>query len=148
MLIEPPFHSYIASPLSGRTQEEHLRFSHDAELTESILLECGLTAYNPGSDPRAMAQALFPDEAGYQYSREKLAEADLWLRNIVRANRIYDPPSLRRVIERLWFQICLDSWLLGPQAFHIYRQSVLSRLTPVRMARFFRRFGKRALTVR
>src|ERR1700693_4755363 len=81
-------------------------------------------------------------------SSETLAEADLWLRNIVGANRIYDPPSLRRVIERLWFQICLDSWLLGPQAFHIYRRSALSRLTPVRMARFFRRFGRRALTGR
>lgn len=81
-------------------------------------------------------------------STEQLSDAELWLRNIVRANPIYDPPSLRRVIERLWFQICLDSWLLGPRAFHIYRRSALARLTPVRMVRFLRRFGKRALTGR
>jgi glycosyltransferase involved in cell wall biosynthesis len=75
---------------------------------------------------------------------QQLSEAELWLQEILRANRIYDPPSLRRVIERVWFTICLDSWLLGPRAFCMYRRSPLAKLTPVRMARFFRRFGRRA----
>src|SRR5271165_2623488 len=93
---------------------------------------------HPNLDLHGMLSA-WPADVSF----EKLGEAELWLRNIIRANRIYDPPSLRRVIELLWFRICLDSWLLGPRAFHIYRRSALARLTPVRMVRFLRRFGKR-----
>jgi glycosyltransferase involved in cell wall biosynthesis len=97
----------------------------------------------PKLELHAMLSAWPPDA-----SSEKLNEAELWLRELLCANRIYDAPSLRRVIERIWHRICLDSWLLGPRAFHIYRRSVLARLTPGRMGGFFRRFGKRAFTGR
>jgi glycosyltransferase involved in cell wall biosynthesis len=97
----------------------------------------------PKLELHAMLSAWPPDA-----SSEQLNETELWLRELLCANRIYDAPSLRRVIERIWYRICLDSWLLGPRAFHIYRRSVLARLTPGRMARFLRRFGRRALTGR
>ena len=81
-------------------------------------------------------------------SREQLSEAECWLRDLMAANRIYDPASFQRIVESIWFQICLDSWALGPEAFEGYRQSSLAKLTPIRTARFFRRFGRRALCLR
>jgi glycosyltransferase involved in cell wall biosynthesis len=74
-----------------------------------------------------------------------LAEAESWLLILLAANRIYDPESLKRTIERIWFSVCLDSWSLGPQAFRIYRRSRLGRMTSSRLWQFVRRFGKRAL---
>jgi len=71
-----PFHVYIARPLSGRTPEEHQRFATDVAVCEDVLSACGCTTYNPGADHSAMAQSLFPDGAGSQYSREQLATAD------------------------------------------------------------------------
>jgi hypothetical protein len=94
----------------------------------------------PSLDLHAMLSA-WPADA----SSEQLSEAELWLRHLVGANRIYDPASFQRVAERVWFQICLDSWTLGPKAFELYRRSLLAKLTPIRTARFFRRFGRRAL---
>ena len=75
----------------------------------------------------------------------ELAEAEAWLLELATANRIYQPVSFRRVIEGIWFSICLDSWSLGPRAFKIYRRSQLTRLTPGRLWHFMRRFGRRAL---
>src|SRR5437879_2601058 len=74
--MERPFHAYIARPISGRTSEEAQRLKEDTAAVKWILESCGITAYDPGSDPKATAQQLMPDGAGYQYSREKLAEAD------------------------------------------------------------------------
>jgi glycosyltransferase involved in cell wall biosynthesis len=95
----------------------------------------------PKLDLHAMVTA-WPADA----SSEQLSEAECWLRHLLGANRIYDAASFQRVAERLWFQICLDSWALGPEAFALYRRSLLAKLTPVRTARFFRRFGRRAIT--
>ena len=72
-----PFHVYIARPLSGRTPEEHARFSRDADVVAGILEGCGCTHYDPIQDPRATGQSYLPDGAGYRYSREQLARADL-----------------------------------------------------------------------
>jgi Glycosyl transferase family 2 len=69
-------------------------------------------------------------------SSEQLSEAEDWLRDLVGANRIYDPASFQRVAEHIWFQICLDSWTQGPKAFDHYRRSPLAKLTPIRMAIF------------
>jgi hypothetical protein len=93
----------------------------------------------PNLDLHAMLTA-WPGDA----SSEQLSQAELWLRLLVGANRIYDPESFRRVVERIWFRICLDSWTLGPKAFNHYRRSSLAKLTPIRMAQFLRRFGRRA----
>jgi hypothetical protein len=79
-------------------------------------------------------------------SNQQLSEAEFWLHQLLGANRIYEPASFQRVVERIWFRICLDSWTLGPKAFNHYRRSSLAKLTSVRAARFFRRFGRRALT--
>jgi glycosyltransferase involved in cell wall biosynthesis len=78
-------------------------------------------------------------------SAAELAEAEAWLMELATPNRIYQPVSFRRVLERIWFSICHDSWSLGPSAFQIYRRSQLARLTPGRLWRFIRRFGRRAL---
>jgi glycosyltransferase involved in cell wall biosynthesis len=94
----------------------------------------------PKLDLHAMLSAWPPDA-----SSEHLSEAELWLLHIVGANRIYDPACFQRVAERVWFRICLDSWTLGPKAFELYRRSSLAKLTPIRTARFFRRFGRRVL---
>jgi glycosyltransferase involved in cell wall biosynthesis len=74
-----------------------------------------------------------------------LAEAARWLRDLIAANRIYSQANFRKVVEELWYSICLDSWSVGPPAFQIYRQSSLARLTPRRLWNFARRFGRRAL---
>jgi glycosyltransferase involved in cell wall biosynthesis len=76
---------------------------------------------------------------------QQLAEAEEWLLELSTANQVYQPASLRRVIERIWFSICLDSWVLGPTAFQIYRRSRLARLTSGRLWHFARRFGRKAL---
>jgi hypothetical protein len=81
-------------------------------------------------------------------SSEQLSEAECWLCQLLGANRIYDPASFQRIAERVWFQICLDSWALGPKAFEFYRQSLLAKLTLIRASRFFRRFGRRAFAKR
>jgi glycosyltransferase involved in cell wall biosynthesis len=94
----------------------------------------------PKLDLHAMLTA-WPADA----SSDQLSEAERWLRHLIGANRLYDPASFRRVAERLWFQICLDSWSLGPRAFELYRQSLLAKLTLSRASRFFRRYGRRAL---
>jgi glycosyltransferase involved in cell wall biosynthesis len=94
----------------------------------------------PKLDLHAMLSA-WPTDA----SSDQVSEAELWLRHLLGANRIYDPLSFQRVAERVWFRICLDSLALGPKAFELYRQSPLAKLTPIRAARFFRRFGRRAL---
>jgi glycosyltransferase involved in cell wall biosynthesis len=96
----------------------------------------------PKLDLHAMLSA-WPPDASY----EKLSEAEMWLRRLIDANRIYHPASFQRVAERIWFRICLDSWTLGPKAFELYRRSSLAKLTPVRTARFLRRFGRRALNI-
>jgi glycosyltransferase involved in cell wall biosynthesis len=75
----------------------------------------------------------------------QLAEAEAWLMGLSAANQVYQPASLRRVIEKIWFSICLDSWALGPTAFQIYRRSRLARVTSGRLWHFARRFGRRAL---
>jgi hypothetical protein len=74
-----------------------------------------------------------------------LAEAGRWLQDLIAANRIYSPTNFRKVVEELWYSICLDSWSVGPPAFQIYRQSRLARLTRRRLWNFARRFGRRAL---
>jgi glycosyltransferase involved in cell wall biosynthesis len=76
---------------------------------------------------------------------QQLAEAEAWLVGLSLANKIYHPGSFRRVTEKIWFSICLDSWALGPPAFQIYRRSSLARLTPLRLWNFARRFGRKAL---
>jgi glycosyltransferase involved in cell wall biosynthesis len=95
----------------------------------------------PKLDLHAMLSAWSGDA-----SSELLSEAELWLQHLVGANRIYDPASFQRVVERIWFRICLDSWTLGPKAFNHYQRSSLAELTPFRAARFFRRFGRRVFT--
>jgi glycosyltransferase involved in cell wall biosynthesis len=75
----------------------------------------------------------------------QLAEAEAWLLELSVANRLYQPASFRRVIEKIWFSICLDSWVLGLTAFQMYRRSRLARLTPGRLWHFARRFGRRTL---
>jgi glycosyltransferase involved in cell wall biosynthesis len=74
-----------------------------------------------------------------------LAEAESWLKNLISANKIYRRASFQRVIEQVWYSICLDSWSLGPRAFEIYRRSPLGTLTPGRAWNFCRRFGRRVL---
>jgi len=74
-----------------------------------------------------------------------LQAAETWLLELLSANRIYDPESMKRVTERIWFTICLDSWSLGPEAFRIYRRSRLATLRPTRLWQFMRRFGRRVL---
>jgi hypothetical protein len=74
-----------------------------------------------------------------------LRAAETWLLQLLAANQIYEPASMKRVVERIWSTICLDSWILGPEAFRIYRRSGLATLTPGGLWRFFRRFGRRAL---
>jgi len=74
-----------------------------------------------------------------------LGEAERWLRELVEANRIYPLAVFRRVVEDLWYSICLDSWSVGPPAFQIYRHSRLARLTPLCLWNFARRFGRKAL---
>ena len=74
-----------------------------------------------------------------------LAEAEKWLRALIAANRFYSRTNFRKVVEELWYSICLDSWSVGPSAFEIYRQSSLARLTPRRFWNFARRFGRKAL---
>jgi glycosyltransferase involved in cell wall biosynthesis len=77
----------------------------------------------------------------------QLAEAEAWLLELSAANRFYQPASFRRVIEKIWFSICLDSWALGPMVFQIYRRSGLARFTSRRLWQFARRFGRRALSI-
>ena len=77
---------------------------------------------------------------------QQLAEAEAWLVGLLVANKVYQPASFRRVIEKIWFSICLDSWALGLTAFQIYRRSRLARLTSGRLWQFARRFGRRALS--
>jgi len=74
-----------------------------------------------------------------------LTEAGRWLQDLISANRVYSRTNFRKVIERLWYSICVDSWSVGPAAFQIYRQSSLARLTAPRLWNFARRFGRRAL---
>jgi glycosyltransferase involved in cell wall biosynthesis len=74
-----------------------------------------------------------------------LAEAGRWLQDLIAANRIYSPTNFRKVVEELWYSICLDSWAVGPPAFQIYRQSSLARLTAHRLWNFARRFGRKAV---
>jgi glycosyltransferase involved in cell wall biosynthesis len=74
-----------------------------------------------------------------------LAGAGGWLQDLIAANRIYSQAIFRKVVEELWYSICLDSWSVGPSAFQIYRQSRLGRLTPRRLWNFGRRFGRKAL---
>jgi glycosyltransferase involved in cell wall biosynthesis len=74
-----------------------------------------------------------------------LQAAETWLLELLSANRIYDPDSMKRVVERIWVTICLDSWSLASEAFRIYRRSQLATLTPTRLWQFMRRFGRRAL---
>jgi glycosyltransferase involved in cell wall biosynthesis len=74
-----------------------------------------------------------------------LAEAERWLRELADANRIYSQTHFGRVVEEMWYSICLDSWSAGPLAFQIYRRSSLARLTPFRLWNFTRRFGRKAL---
>jgi hypothetical protein len=74
-----------------------------------------------------------------------LGEAERWLRELIAANRVYWQTNFRRVVEELWYSICVDSWSVGPPAFQIYRQSSLARLTPRRLWNFARRFGRKAL---
>jgi glycosyltransferase involved in cell wall biosynthesis len=95
---------------------------------------------DPKLDLHAMLTA-WPADA----SIEQLSEAERWLRQLLGANRLYDPGSFQRIAERVWFQICLDSWELGPRAFELYRKSLLAKLTLIRASRVFRRFGRRAL---
>jgi glycosyltransferase involved in cell wall biosynthesis len=71
-----------------------------------------------------------------------LAEAEAWLTRLLAANRLYAPESLQRVIEQLWFSICLDSWSLKSKAFRVYSKSRLARLTPARLWHFARRYGR------
>jgi glycosyltransferase involved in cell wall biosynthesis len=85
--------------------------------------------------------AAWPAEA----DAHQLAEAEIWLLELSAANQVYQPATFRRVIEKIWFSICLDSWALGPTAFQIYRRSRLARLTSSRLWHFARRFGRRAL---
>jgi glycosyltransferase involved in cell wall biosynthesis len=96
----------------------------------------------PKLDLHAMLSTWPPDA-----SNEQLSEAEIWLHHLLDANRIYHPESFQHVAESIWFRICLDSWTLGPKAFELYRRSSLGKLTPVRTARFFRRFGRRALNL-
>lgn len=42
-----------------------------------MLEDCRCTAYDPDKDPKASGQSYLPDGAGYRYSREQLARADL-----------------------------------------------------------------------
>jgi hypothetical protein len=98
---------------------------------------------DPKLDIHAMLTA-WPADA----SIKQLSEAERWLRQLLAANRIYDPASFQRIAERVWFQICLDSWALGPKAFEFYRQSSIAKLTLIRASRFFRRFGRRAFAKR
>jgi hypothetical protein len=88
----------------------------------------------------AMLSAWPPDA-----SSEQLSEAECWLCHLLDANRIYDPSSFKSVAEGIWFQICLDSSTLCPEAFDLYRRSSLAKLTLLRTALFFRRFGRKAL---
>jgi glycosyltransferase involved in cell wall biosynthesis len=74
-----------------------------------------------------------------------LCEGEQWLRELVDANRVYSQTAFRRVVEELWYSICLNSWSVGPRAFHIYRRSRLARLTPRRLWNFARRFSRKAL---
>jgi hypothetical protein len=74
-----------------------------------------------------------------------LCEGEQWLRELVDANRVYSQTAFRRVVEELWYSICLNSWSVGPRAFHIYRRSGLARLTPRRLWNFARRFSRKAL---
>jgi hypothetical protein len=75
----------------------------------------------------------------------ELAKAEAWLMELTVANRTYRSASFRRVVEGIWFSICIDSWSLGPPAFQVYRRSRLAKLTPRRVWEFMRRFGRRAL---
>jgi glycosyltransferase involved in cell wall biosynthesis len=74
-----------------------------------------------------------------------LDEAEKWLQELIGANRIFSSTNFRKVVEELWYSICLDSWSVGPPAFEIYRQSSLARLTPRRLWNFGRRFGRKPL---
>jgi glycosyltransferase involved in cell wall biosynthesis len=74
-----------------------------------------------------------------------LVEAGKWLQDLISANRVYTQANFRKVVEELWYSICLDSWSVGPPAFQIYRQSRLARLTPRRLWNFARRFGRKTL---
>jgi glycosyltransferase involved in cell wall biosynthesis len=94
-----------------------------------------------GVEPKLGLHAMLSAWPG-NASSELLTEAELWLRHLVAANRIYDPASFQRVVERIWFRICLESWTLGPKAFKIYQRSLLAKLTPIRAIRFLR-LGRR-----
>jgi glycosyltransferase involved in cell wall biosynthesis len=74
-----------------------------------------------------------------------LRDAEGWLQELEAKNSVYEPESLRRAIERVWFSICLDSWSLGPRAFQIYQRSCLRRMSPSRLWQFVCRFGREAL---
>ncbi|PWT81517.1 MAG: hypothetical protein C5B58_09715 [Acidobacteria bacterium] len=78
-------------------------------------------------------------------TESELMAAEDWLRQLLTVSRFYESNSLQSVLERIWLNICLDSWRLGPRAFHIYRRSNLARMTPGGLWQFFRRFGRRAL---
>lgn len=74
-----------------------------------------------------------------------LRDAERWLFALEAQNRVFNPKSLRRTIERIWYSICLGSNSLGPQAFQIYRHSSLRRLTPSCIWEFARHFGRRLI---
>jgi glycosyltransferase involved in cell wall biosynthesis len=96
-------------------------------VTPRVDLHSQLTAWRPDAD------------------KNQLEEVEGWLLELTAANRLYDIASFRRTIERIWFSVCLDSWALGPRAFQVYGRSRLARLTPARLWRFMRRFGRQAL---
>jgi glycosyltransferase involved in cell wall biosynthesis len=77
--------------------------------------------------------------------KNKLEEAEGWLLELAAANRLYETASFWSTIEQIWFSVCLDSLVLGPRAFEVYRRSRLARFTPSRLWRFVRRFGRQAL---
>ena len=83
----------------------------------------------------------WPWDADFQH----LEEAEAWLMDLLSANRIYQYASFRRVVEKIWFEVCIGSWGLGPVAFTIYRRSKLARLSPSRLWEFARRYGRKAL---
>ena len=72
---------------------------------------------------------------------DELKHAEIWLIQLLQANRRYAPAIFERVLKKVWYSICLDSWEIGPEVLKIYSASNLAGASIGNRFRLLRRFG-------
>ncbi|MDR3404559.1 MAG: glycosyltransferase [Chthoniobacter sp.] len=77
---------------------------------------------------------------------DQLAAAEQWLCRLGEANdraALFPCAVFRRVLARRWFNICLDSWLLGWPVWRVFHRSCLAAPTFLQSLQLLRRVGPR-----